>query len=86
MIKFFSPDEKPSGYKLKDMPSINRQDVVKREPMIAGGNRPELCQVMAKNMRILEKPTDCIELEVYTTRTLDPTFGQSGAEPWFGAA
>ena len=54
--------------------------------MIDRDNRLEAGQVMANNMRILEKPTDCIELEVYTTRTLDPTFGQSGAEPWFGAA
>ena len=86
MTKFLSTDENPSGYKLEDILSIIRQDILKRATMIASDNRPEARQVMANNMRILEKLTECIELAENSTQTLDRTFGQSGSEPRIGAA
>ena len=81
MTHFLATDEKPEGYKLEDILSIIRQDILLRAGKIAGDNRPEARHVMANNMRILEKLTECIELAEDSTRVLDRTFGQAGASP-----
>ena len=51
---------KPRGYKLEDKLSITRQDIVRHATMIDRDNRLEAHQVMANNIRILEKLTDCM--------------------------
>jgi len=86
MTHFLSTDENPDGYKLEDILSIIRQDIIHRAGKIADDNRPEARRVIANNMRILDKLTDCIELAEDSTDTLNRSFGQSGKAPRIGAA
>jgi len=86
MTHFLSTDENPSGYKLEDILSIVRQDIIARAGKIAGDKRPEAQQVLANNMHILVKLTECIDLAENSTQVLDRSFGQSGKEPRIGAA
>lgn len=86
MTHFLATDEKPDGYKLEDILSIIRADIIKRAGKIAEDSRAEARHVMGNNMRILEKLTDCIELAEDSTRVLDRSFGQAGAKPRIGRA
>lgn len=85
MTHFLSTDDNPDGYKLEDILSIIRADIIHRAGKIAGDNRPEARRVVANNMRILEKLTECIELAEDSTDILNRSFGQSGTEPRIGA-
>jgi hypothetical protein len=86
MTHFLSTDENPDGYKLEDILSIVRQDILARAGKIAGDKRPEARQVLANNMHILQKLTECIDLAEDSTNVLNRSFGQSGNEPRIGAA
>ena len=85
MTHFLSTDDNPDGYKLEDILSIIRQDIIMRAGKIAGDNRPEARQVVANNVRILQKITDCIELAEDSTQILNRSFGKSGKKPRIGA-
>lgn len=85
MTHFLSTDENPDGYKLEDILSILRQDVITRAGKIAGDKRPEARQVLANNMHILQKLTECIDLAEDSTNVLNRSFGHSGKEPRIGA-
>lgn len=86
MTHFLSTDENPDGYKLEDILSIVRQDIIARAGKIAGDKRPEARQVLANNMHILLKLTECIDLAENSTQILDRSFGQRGDAPRIGAA
>jgi hypothetical protein len=86
MTHFLSTDENPDGYKLEDILSIIRQDIITRAGKISGDKRPEARQVLANNMHILLKITECIELAENSTHILDRSFGQHGDAPRIGAA
>jgi len=86
MTHFLSTDENPDGYKLEDILSIVRQDIISRAGKIAGDKRPEARQVLANNMHILQKLTECIDLAEESTNVLNRSFGQGGDAPRIGAA
>lgn len=86
MTHFLSTDENPDGYKLEDILTIIRQDVIKRAGLIAGDTKPEARQVLANNVRILQHLTEAIELAEDSSRTLQRSFGHSGDTPRIGAA
>lgn len=86
MTHFLSTDENPDGYKLEDILSIVRKDIIDRAGKIAGDKRPEARQVLANNMHILQKLTECIDLAENSTQVLDRSFGQRGDAPRIGAA
>lgn len=86
MTHFLSTDENPDGYKLEDILSIVRKDIIDRAGKIASDKRPEARQVLANNMHILQKLTECIDLAENSTQVLDRSFGQSGDTPRIGAA
>ena len=86
MTHFLATDEKPDGYKLEDLLTIIRSDILKRAGKISDDKRPEARHVLANNMHILEKITECIELAEDSTRVLDKSFGQAGASPRIGKA
>jgi len=46
MTHFLSTDENPKGYKLEDILSIIRQDIIARAGKISGDKRPEARQVL----------------------------------------
>lgn len=86
MTHFLSTDENPEGYKLEDILTIIRQDVIKRAGLIAGDTKPEARQVLANNVRILQHLTESIELAEDSSRVLQRSFGNSGDAPRIGAA
>lgn len=86
MTHFLSTDENPDGYKLEDILSIVRKDIIDRAGKIADDKRPEARQVLANNMHILQKLTECIDLAENSTQVLDRSFGQRGDTPRIGAA
>ncbi len=86
MTHFLATDENPDGYKLEDILSIIRQDIIKRAGLISADTRPEARHVLANNIQILKKITDCIELAEDSTRVLDRSFGHTGDKPRIGAA
>ena len=86
MTHFLSTDENPDGYKLEDILSSVRQDIMAPPGKIAGDKRPEARQVLANNMHILQKQTECSDIAENSTQILNRPFGQSGDEPRIGAA
>jgi hypothetical protein len=79
MTRFLISDENPGGYKLEDILTVIRADVLKRCTKIALDERPEAQRVLANNMAVLEHLTQAIELARDSTRVLDKAFGPSRA-------
>ena len=86
MTHFLSTDKNPDGYKLEDILSIVLQDILARAGKIHGDKRPEALQVLANNMHILQKLTECIDLAEDSTNILNRSFGRNADEPRIGAA
>lgn len=77
MTRFLQSDENPSGFKLEELLTVLRSDVLKRSLKIASDERPEALKVMANNMKILQHLTEASELALDSTRVLDRSFGPS---------
>jgi hypothetical protein len=90
MTRFLVSDENPGGYKLEDILTTLRADVLKRCTKIALDERPEAQHVIANNMEVLTHLTKAIELAKDSTRVLDKAFGPSkaglGGPPRIGVA
>jgi hypothetical protein len=90
MTRFLVSDENPTGYKLEDILTVIRADVLRRAAKIALDERAEAQHVLANNMEVLTCLTRAIELAKDSTRTLDKAFGPSrsaqGGEPRIGVA
>jgi hypothetical protein len=79
MTRFLVSDENPAGYRLEEILTVLRADVLKRCNKIALDERPEAQHVVANNMEVLRHLTAAIELARDSTRTLDRSFGPSKA-------
>ncbi|MDZ4777868.1 MAG: histidine kinase [Alphaproteobacteria bacterium] len=90
MTRFLVSDENPGGYKLEDILTTIRADVLKRSSKVAMDDRPEAQHVVSNNMEVLQHLTRAIELAKDSTRTLDKAFGPSraleGGAPRVGVA
>lgn len=90
MTRFLVSDENPSGYKLEDILTVLRADVLKRCSKIALDERAEAQHVVANNMEVLAHLTKAIELAKDSTRVLNKAFGPSkaaeGGPPRIGVA
>ncbi|MBL8559745.1 MAG: hypothetical protein JNM47_13545 [Hyphomonadaceae bacterium] len=90
MTRFLVSDENPGGYKLEDILTVIRADVLKRSSKVALDERPEAQHVVSNNMEVLQHLTRAIELAKDSTRTLDKAFGPSkafeGGAPRVGVA
>ncbi len=85
MTHFLATDEHPNGYKLEDILTIIRQDVINRVGKIAHDSKSEAHQVLKNNIRILSLLTECIEIAKSSTELLHRSFGPSNsAEPRIG--
>ena len=60
MTHFLATDEKPNGYKLEDILTLIRSDLIKRATKIVDDNRPEARHVLDNNIRILSLLSDAI--------------------------
>ncbi len=85
MTHFLATDENPNGYKLEDILTSIRQDVIKRVGKIAHDSKPLALQVLKNNLRILSLLTECIEIADSSTELLIRSFGPSNpVEPRIG--
>lgn len=80
MTRFLRSEERPEGYKLEEILTVIRADVLKRCELIAMDHRPEALHVLNNNIAILQHMTECVNLALDSTRTLDKAFGPSQAE------
>lgn len=86
MTHFLVSDSKPDGYKLEEILSVIRADIITRCGKISGDNRPEARHVLHNNMRVLGLISDAIQLAEDSTRVLEKSFGPSvkGGPPRIG--
>ena len=75
MTQFLKTDEKPDGYRLEEILSVIRKDMIKRAEHIVDDDRVEARQVLENNIRILALLTECIGIAEESTRILDKAFG-----------
>ena len=87
MTHFLVSDAKPDGYRLEDILSVLRADVIIRCNKISGDTRPEARQVLHNNMRVLGLISEAIQIAEDSTRILEKAFGPSvkGGPPRIGA-
>ncbi len=79
MTRFLQSEDNPSGFKLEEILSALRADVLKRCVRISSDDRPEALHVMANNIKVLELLTQAIELAHDNTKTLDRSLGRPRA-------
>ena len=85
MTHYLATDENPNGYKLEDILTLIRQDIIKRAGKIAPDSKPEAQQVLKNNIKILGLITECIDIAHGSTELLIKSFGPSNqAEPRIG--
>ena len=88
MTRFLVSDEHSTGYKLEEILTAVRGDVVKRCEKIVDDHRAEAHHVLENNIRVLALLTEAIKLAEDSTHTLDRSFGPSraaeGGEPRIG--
>ena len=73
--KFLVTDENPDGYKLEDILTVIRNDILYRATKIMADNRPEAAAVMNNNIRILNALSESIDLAKNSSDILDKAFG-----------
>ena len=88
MTHFLVSDAKPDGYKLEEILSVLRADVIARCGKISSDTRPEARQVLHNNMRVLGLISDAIQLAEESTRILEKAYGPSvnGQPPRIGTS
>jgi hypothetical protein len=85
--KFLVTDEKPDGFKLEDILTAIRNDMIQRASRIMADNRPEAIAVMNNNIKILGYLAESIDLARNSTDILDKAFGPHNADlPRIGKA
>ena len=87
MTHFLVSDAKPDGYKLEEILSVLRADIITRCGKISGDTRPEARQVLHNNMRVLGLISDAIHLAEDSSRILERAYGPSvkGGPPRIGS-
>jgi hypothetical protein len=80
MTRFLVSEDNPAGYKLEEILTVIRADILARCTKIALDDRAEAKHVLANNMKVLGHLTEAIHLALDSTRTLDKAFGPSHAK------
>lgn len=90
MTRFLVSDDNENGYRLEDILTAVRADVVKRCEKIVDDHRDEAHHVLENNIRVLSLLSEAIKLAEDSTHVLDKSFGPSaaadGGEPRIGRA
>ena len=87
MTHFLISDEKPEGFKLEDILSSIRKDIILRATKILDDDRPEARTVLENNIKILQLLSESINVAEDSTRLLDKTFGRhEPGKPRIGSA
>lgn len=77
MTHFLVTEENPKGYRLEDIMSMIRKDIITRTLKIADDQRAEAKHVMNNNMKILGLLSEAIILAEDSTQVLNRSFGPS---------
>ena len=80
MTNFLVTDENPEGYKLEDILTAIRNDIVVRAAKIMDDRRPEAAAVMDNNIKILGYLTESIALATNSSEILDKAFGPKNSD------
>ncbi|WOF74988.1 hypothetical protein QMT40_002650 [Parvibaculaceae bacterium PLY_AMNH_Bact1] len=90
MTRFLVSDDNENGYRLEDILTAVRADVVKRCGKIVDDHRDEAHHVLENNIQVLSLLSKAIKLAEDSTHVLDKSFGPSsaaeGGEPRIGRA
>ncbi len=90
MTRFLISDQNPQGFKLEDILTAIRKDVIYRCGKIADDARPEARKVLDNNMKVLTLLTEAIHVAESSTFILDKAFGPSqslyGGPPRIGTS
>jgi hypothetical protein len=79
MTHFLVSEERPEGYRLEDILSALRKDILIRCTKIQDDPRTEAKHVLSNNIEILQLITKSIQLAEDSTHVLDKAFGPSQA-------
>lgn len=86
MTHFLASEQKPEGFKLEEVLSLIRADLIKRAGKIADDRRPEALQVLENDIKILALLSECVQIAEGSSSLLNRSFGpHSDAEPRIGA-
>ncbi len=87
MTSFLISDEKPEGFKLEDILSLIRKDIILRATKILDDDRPEARKVLENNVKILQHLSESINIAEDSSRLLDKHFGRhEPGKPRIGTA
>ena len=87
MSRFLVTDDNPDGYKLEDILSAIRNDILQRATKIMDDSRPEAVTVVNNNIKILNHLAESIILAENSTTVLNKSFGSRNSEvPRIGKA
>ena len=75
MSRFLVTDDNPDGYKLEEILSAIRNEILTRATKIMDDKRPEAQTVLNNNITILSLLAQSIELAEDSSRVLDKSFG-----------
>ena len=77
MTHFLVSDKKPDGFKLEEILTAIRADMLFRCTKITSDQRPEARQVLDNNVQILGLISEAIGLAEDSTKILDQSFGRN---------
>lgn len=87
MSGFLVTDENPNGYKLEDILTAIRNEIIQRATKIMDDGRPEATAVINNNIKILNNLAESIALAENSTSVLQKAFGNRSADvPRIGKA
>ena len=75
MSGFLVNEDNPDGYRLEDILSAIRKEIVQRANKIIDDRRTEATAVLNNNIKILSLLSESIEIAEDSTRLLDKSFG-----------
>ncbi len=75
MSGFLVNDNNPDGYRLEEILSAIRKEIIQRANKIVDDSRPEATAVLKNNIKILSLLSECIEIAEDSTKILDKSFG-----------
>jgi hypothetical protein len=76
MTQFLISETHPEGYKLEDIQTLVRNDIIKKATKIMDDRRPEAQAVLENDLRIVNLLSDCIGLAGASTKILVRAFGE----------
>jgi hypothetical protein len=87
MSGFLITDDNPEGYKLEDILTAIRNEVIQRATKIMDDGRPEANMVVNNNIKILNHLAESITLAENSTSVLQKAFGDRSSDvPRIGKA